>query len=154
MRDKLSGTEHRWCEFSKRTAVNFTLTSDETRSWLISNFGTGASIKQVPSWCLTLPEAARKAILDGYLSADGYKSSVRTEFNTVSKKLAISMRLLAESLGYRTSLVLSGQKTYNIEGRTGTCLQHIYTVTLHALRKSAGFSQLIHTSLGSLQLIS
>ena len=123
MRDKLSGTEHRWCEFSKRTAVNFTLTSNETRSWLISHFGTGASIKQVPSWCLTLPEAARKAILDGYLSADGHKSSVRTEFNTVSKKLAISMRLLAESLGYRTSLVLSGQKTYNIEGRTGTCLQ-------------------------------
>ena len=123
MRDKLSGTEHRWCEFSKRTAVNFTLTSNETRSWLISHFGTGASIKQVPSWCLTLPEAARKSILDGYLSADGYKSSVRTEFNTVSKKLAISMRLLAESLGYRTSLVLSGQKTYNIEGRTGICLQ-------------------------------
>lgn len=123
MRDKLSGTEHRWCECSKRTVVNFTLTNSETRDWMIRHFGTGASIKQVPSWCLTLPETNRRAILAGYLSADGYKSAIRTEFNTVSKKLAISMRLLAESLGYRTSMVLSGRKTYNIEGRTGTCLQ-------------------------------
>ncbi len=72
--------------------------------WLIQHFGKHARGKTIPSWALGMPEEFREELLRGFLSADGIKpeyGSYEWECFTISKKLAIGLKLLAQSIGYR-----------------------------------------------------
>lgn len=109
-----------WHRDDKRTAVNFRIGSRQARDWLIRECGHGADGKQVPTWVMTWPEEPRQSLLRGYLDADGGESQRRVRASTVSRKLAISIRLLAESLGHRVAMATDHRETYSIEGRTGT----------------------------------
>lgn len=109
-----------WHRDEKRTAVNFRIGSREARDWLIRECGHGADGKQVPTWALLWPDDARLSLLRGYLDADGGESQRRVRASTVSRKLAVSIRLLAESLGHRVAMAHDSRETYRIEGREGT----------------------------------
>lgn len=76
----------------------------DLHDWLIQNFGLGASNKFLPNWVFSLDENLRESILLGYLDSDGCVRNGNYSFNTISKKLAYGFRLLAESLGYTTSI--------------------------------------------------
>lgn len=115
----LAGTGVRWHRSEKRTAAVFTASCLESRDWLLEHCGHGAASKQAPAWALMLGEDERRAILYGYMSADGYVAELHHRASTVSRALAVTIRLLAESLGHRVSMAYDKRTTYNIEGRTG-----------------------------------
>jgi DNA (cytosine-5)-methyltransferase 1 len=71
---------------------------------------------------------SRMNLLDGYVSADGTIGKRRTQVDTISPRLAISVRLLAESLGHRAGLYRYDQKSDVIEGRTVN-VQPLWKVT-------------------------
>lgn len=67
-----------------------------------AHFGRLADGKEIPTWLLGAPEDIRRGFLDGYLSGDGHYESERGRWTagSASKKLAIGLRLLGQSLGY------------------------------------------------------
>ena len=76
----------------------------DLHNWLLDNFGIDAENKHLPNWVYSLDDNLREAILLGYLDSDGCVRNKNYSFNTISKKLAYGVRLLAESLGYTTSI--------------------------------------------------
>lgn len=108
-----------WHRDQKRTAVNFRIGNRAARDWLIRECGHGAGGKQVPTWVMLAGDDERRSLLRGYLDADGGESQRRVRASTVSRKLAVSVRLLAESLGHRVAMGHDNRETYVIEGRTG-----------------------------------
>lgn len=76
--------------------------------WLNDNFGKYAHGKTIPSWVLGMRDDWRQSLLDGYLSADGHfptgNNAPEWECCTVSRSLAFGIKMLAQSLGYHTSV--------------------------------------------------
>ncbi|PWI04801.1 hypothetical protein DIZ27_43145 [Streptomyces sp. NWU339] len=109
----------RWARRDLRTAAAFATAHRGLVEWLAEHFGQHAHGKTVPAWALTLPVESRRALLDGYLSADGNTGSVYTQTSTVSKRLALGLRMLANSLGYvaNVSGPYSRKGVRKIEGR-------------------------------------
>ncbi len=140
----LSGPR-KWAFVEKRTVSVFTLTDSETYEWLLANFGRGAAGKQIPSWCLSMPSEQRDRLFRGYLDADGYTKQRRHECCTVSRALAVSLRMLAESLGHRVGMSYDDKRlTYCIEGRTGVALPQYrlhWNATLSASRAVESFEE-------------
>jgi hypothetical protein len=112
------GGELRWHRRELRTAIAFTTRHDGLANWLHEQFGQHAHGKRLPAWALAMPERSRCALLDGYVSADGNVTERITRASTVSRELAIGMRLLGESLGHATGLTAGHQGGDGIiEGR-------------------------------------
>lgn len=112
--------ELRWRCREIRTAVLFECGHQGLAEWLVTHFGRLAHGKTLPAWALTLRQPLRAALLDGYLSADGSFTQRKTMASTVSKRLAVGIRLLAESLGFRAGLYRYKQHADTIEGRKVT----------------------------------
>ena len=108
----------RWSRREVRTATLFECRSTLFANWLISQFGKLAHGKAIPAWALGMKAEYRESLLAGYLSADGHFDGRKQESTTVSKSLAIGLRLLAESLGHRAALYFSEQHCAEIEGRS------------------------------------
>ena len=88
-----------------RTVVKYKFTSLLLCDWLTENFGYKAHGKEIPSWAFSMPESWREALLRGVLDTDGHRASdTMYRVTTVSKKLAHSLRLLGETLGYSTAV--------------------------------------------------
>ena len=86
--------------------------------FLTDNFGKYARGKEIPAWVLSLPTEHRTALLDGILDSDGCRKERSYRITTVGKKLAFGIRLLAESLGYCTSIYFDERPSeYIIQGR-------------------------------------
>lgn len=117
----------RWTRRRTRTAVLFETRSWDLVRWLRRNFGKLAHGKTLPAWSLSMPRSCRAALLAGYCSADGHDEGRKQDCITVSKRLAIGLRLLAESLGYRVSLYRVPQHATQIEGRRLT-VRDLYRV--------------------------
>lgn len=89
------------------TGIQVAVNSVSFAAWLLEHFGQHAHAKHIPTWLLGAPQEYREAFLMGYLDGDGHwEPSERFEAKTVSKSLAIGVRLLASSLGYAVSLYL------------------------------------------------
>ena len=140
----LSGTGVRWHRSEKLTAVVFTASCAESRDWLARNCGHGAAHKQTPPWATSLGEIERRGMLHGYMSADGCTTQRRHRASTVSRALAISIRLLAESLGHRVAMAYDKRTTYSIEGRSGVAKRQWvihWEPTLSARRSPEAFER-------------
>ncbi len=73
--------------------------------WLRSNFGERAHSKRLPAWAFSLPVEHAHALLDGYVAADGcVGSGGRISTTSVSRALAVGVRMLVESLGRPASI--------------------------------------------------
>lgn len=115
---RVSRGEFRWRRRDVRTAVLFETAHQGLAAWIEEHFGRLAHGKTIPAWVLSLPSDDRRALLEGYLSGDGSEDHRRTDASTVSKKLAIGVRLLAESLGYRVCMSYAQPRGgAEIEGR-------------------------------------
>lgn len=119
----LATTNVRWHRSDKRTATVFTASCAESRDWLEKHCGHGAANKQVPAWYPELDTHSRSALLEGYMSADGGTTQRRHRASSVSRALAVSMRLIAESLGHRVAMAHDNRTEYTIEGRAGVAKQ-------------------------------
>lgn len=116
--EKLDRTGLKFCVSEERTATRFCLPSTQVYDWLKENFGSGASGKFIPGWCLGMDEDLRSAMLRGYLDADGTVYNNGHKASTVSKALAIGLKQLAGSLGFYVSMVRHvPPETKMIEGR-------------------------------------
>jgi len=87
--------------------------------WLTENFGKYSYGKEIPSWAFSMPANYRTALLKGIFDSDGYKQDNHYKITTVSKKLALGIRLLGETLGYSSTIFFTKRPSkYLIEGRT------------------------------------
>lgn len=93
-----------WNRGRTKTAARFIASHRGLVEWMAEHFGQHAHGKTIPAWAMTMPRAWREALLDGYLSADGTTDAKYTRASTVSKKLAIGIRMLANSLGHVANL--------------------------------------------------
>jgi site-specific DNA-cytosine methylase len=114
---KLDATGATWQVRALRTCAAFRYHDEAHRDWLAHHFGHGSAEKGLPGWTLDLPREQRRELLAGYVSGDGTEGSRRVQVDTVSHKLAVSVRLLAESLGHRCGLYRYEQHATQIEGR-------------------------------------
>lgn len=125
-------------EAGLRCSVSIERTSAKARSgsrrlcaWLKEHFGIGAANKKIPSWLHGASREYRQSFLDGYQLADGYvKNDPRytggavTGFTTVSRALAVGVRMLLNQSGLSATITKSeprrpgGIGTTEIEGRT------------------------------------
>ncbi|WP_372339563.1 DNA cytosine methyltransferase [Nocardiopsis sp. CC223A] len=111
----------RWRGRETNTAYVFYDYNRKLADWLREHFGSGAAGKGIPGWALTMPESYRRALLAGYVSADGSQREGVTRTSTISKSLALSVRMLAHSLGYKASLhYIDRGPSCVIQGRTVT----------------------------------
>lgn len=103
----------------ERTTFRFQIASRALARWLIDNFNSGARNKTVPTWLLGLPEDLRESFFQGYLAADGCKTTNGHRASTVSRGIALGLTLLAHTLGLSVSrrFVLVNRKTATIENR-------------------------------------
>ena len=68
--------------------------------WLKRHFGEYADGKTLPAWVYGASEVQRWAMIDGYGDADGHEHNENeVQFVSVSRCLAVGMRLLLQSLG-------------------------------------------------------
>lgn len=112
--------ELRWRRRDLRTGTVFSCGHVGLVKWLTEHFGRHAHGKQLPAWALTMPETWRASLLEGYLSADGCTRRL-VQAGSVSKRLAVGIRLLALSLGHNASLWSPSKRTEGvIEGRRVT----------------------------------
>ncbi len=80
--------------------------SIELVSWMEElGFQTGAYVKRIPKWVVTLPEEQRMAFIAGYLDSDGCASKNRRNFSIKS----VNRQLLADTAEVLTSLGISSR---------------------------------------------
>ena len=113
-----------WSERDTTTAHQFSTSHRGLVEWLREQFGHGAEAKRIPGWALGMAGELRAALLDGYLSGDGYTANGTgnpvIEATTVSKALAFGLKALAMTLGHSPCVYLSERQTHQIEGRDVT----------------------------------
>jgi site-specific DNA-cytosine methylase len=110
-----------WHEREQRTARQFITSHRGLVEWLREHFGHGAAEKRIPGWALGMSRALREALLDGYLSGDGYVQPTAgvplVHATTVSKALAFGLKALVATLGHSASITFRALNTNVIEGR-------------------------------------
>jgi DNA-cytosine methyltransferase len=105
-------------ESKERTVIKFHITRRAFARWLVEHFGQKAHGKTIPTWSLGMSRELREALLMGYLFADGFPYKDGYKATTVSKPLAVGIKLLAQSLGWSVSLYrYQPNRTSVIEGR-------------------------------------
>ena len=103
----------------ERTTVRFQIASKSLARWISSNFGRLSKGKRIPSWAFGMPLKFRKALKDGYVSADGTKKVDHESVTSVNKSLIIGFVLLQNTLGQSTTVTKNiVPPTKIIEGRT------------------------------------
>lgn len=111
-----------WHQRETKTAYQFSTNHRGLVEWLRGEFGHGGAEKSLPAWALGCADNLRRALLDGYVSADGSNLIVRgvdiSETVTISRALAFSTKSLAESLGYTAQVFEPRQNSTVIEGRS------------------------------------
>jgi len=116
----LTATGWAWKSHQQTTSTRFRFSNGPLREWLREHFGTSAGTKRIPAWMLSAPDVTRRAFLDGYVSADGYRApNGGYSATTISRDLAIGLRLLLSGLGYATSLYTRIQAQH-VQGRPVT----------------------------------
>ena len=131
--------------FQERTVNKFRINNQPLCKWLKENFGEKAHGKTLPAWALCMNEEMRKALLFGYLDSDGYKTGENSfKATTVSKKLAHSLCLLGESLGYSFTVHYANVPSKKvIEGRTVNQKPQ-YQVVLRGTERKTGIIKDTH----------
>lgn len=105
-----------------RTGGQFSCNSRALVQWLRENFGHLAINKKIPAWLLTADLELKKAFLDGYFGADGWKGNTAAnttlfEITTVSKALAYGVSHLINTMGIPSTVYLNKIPNNVIEGR-------------------------------------
>lgn len=112
-------------EIKERTSIRYQFFGKSLAKWIEQNFGRCAGNKYIPSWVYGLKISQKAALLKGYLDGDGCRKHNYWQCSTISKKLAVGIKMLAEHLGVSVSITyVKKDPTCVIEGRTVN--QHSY----------------------------
>lgn len=106
-------------ESRERTTLRIQISSRPLARWMVTNFGSGSEGKELPTWLFGADEGIRRAFFEGYAAMDGTKIRLGHRIVTVSRKLALGTKILANTLGMAASVRLV-EPTRNkcfIEGR-------------------------------------
>ncbi len=147
LRRTVESVSERYTVAHERTVVKFSFSSQVLAEWLTANFGQYAAGKKMPGWVFGLPFSYRQNLLRGLFDSNGSivkgKENTR-KISTISKPLAESIRILAESLNYSTTVHMTvAEKTKVIEGRTVN--QHdYYTVVVTKSTKRKHLTDELH----------
>jgi len=103
------------------TATNFCFTSHQFYAF-IADAGIGAGNKKVPSYVFQLPIRLQKAVLDGYISGDGYirvrNGITELSASTISRELTYGIaRLIRNVYNVAATINIVRPKVGNIDGR-------------------------------------
>jgi DNA (cytosine-5)-methyltransferase 1 len=127
---------HTSCVIRKST-VEFHISVNSFYRFL-GAFGRLAHGKTLPGFALSLSSAKSAALLDGYMSGDGWAHKCGVMAKSVSKRLAFSMALLAQRAGIVASITyVPRPKTTVIMGKP--CRQRSYWQISVPLRNTSGF---------------
>ena len=113
--ERAASSELAWHRRDTKTAHQFSTNHRGLVEWLRDQFGHGSAEKSFPAWALSAPDQLRRALLAGYISADG--SEFSTGANQVTETVTIS-KALAESLGFTATISQPRKNTTVIDGRT------------------------------------
>lgn len=120
--ERSASSELAWHRRDTKTAHQFSTNHRGLVEWLRGQFGHGGADKSFPAWALSASEPMRRALLAGYVSADGSEFAKGpnqvTETVTISKALALSTKALAESLGLTATISNPRANKSVIDGRT------------------------------------
>lgn len=92
-------------------------------AFVLDNFGRIGSEKQMPSWVYGMGDRERRLILDGYIwgdgnpHSDGRYSPGRWQASCAEKALTLSVKILAQTLGYSVTLYWTAPRVAEIRGR-------------------------------------
>ena len=79
--------------------------------WMRSNFKEHAENKTLPAWIYTASETQRRSLLKGYSESDGHlRKNNSTSASSVSRCLAVGVRMVCHSLGMPCSISSSDAK--------------------------------------------
>ena len=139
LRKKIADAGYRASEVVETTATKFHITKTDFYHFL-EPFGQYAHGKTLPGFALELDDNSAKALLDGYVSGDGYREANRREWiaTTTSKSLALGIALLAQrAYGVVATIRHTPMKNKTIiEGRTVN-QRDFYRVTIPDNNRSA-----------------
>lgn len=100
--------------------------------WLTRHFGEHAHHKTLPAWLFSSDVLLRQALADGYADSDGWAAADgdnSASAVSVSRNLAVGMKLLLQSLGQRASFSeQAAPRVMMIEGSLVSCARS-YMVT-------------------------
>lgn len=114
--ERSGGGELAWSERTTATEVQFSTAHRGLVAWLRDHFGHLAHLKLIPGWALGQTAPERRALLDGYVSGDGWDRGDLVESTTVSRALAFGLKSLVASLGL-VPVVYEATNSNVIEGR-------------------------------------
>jgi len=85
----------------------------------LEDFGMGAGNKEIPNYVIDLPVPLLSSLVEGYISADGYKyPDGRIHYTTISKKLALSIAdCIQKCYGTYCSICQEQRRDNILEGR-------------------------------------
>jgi len=103
--------------YAWRPVVVFCI-SDNSLDRCLEPYGHLAHGKMLPGFALSLSRAKSVALLDGYMSGDGWAGPYYRQATTVSKRLAFGIALLAQRAGVVASITYVPKSKFTIiEGR-------------------------------------
>lgn len=116
----------------ERTVTKVKFHSRKICDWLVENFGKYADGKTMPGWIFGMKKEWLVALMKGLLDSDGHVYLDKNEYriSTVSKKLAESIRLLGEILGYSSTVFFTKTKDTTMIERRTVNQRDYYTVAL------------------------
>lgn len=122
-----------------KTATNFCFTSAEFYE-LIRDAGIGAGNKRIPSYVFKLSQRLQRAVLEGYMSGDGYERTrgncIEIAASTASRELAYGIsRLIRNVLHVAANISVHEPKDCMIDGRVLKAHYPSYTVTASKTNK-------------------
>lgn len=125
-------TAHR---YQQGRSVKIVVNGQQIHDWLLAHAGNGELNKAMAPWVFGLDEAGRRQVLDGALYGDKSWSTARKrhEYGTSSRRLALDIKLLAQSLGCTANIALKPAHLSVIAGRTVLTADH-YVVQITPLR--------------------
>ena len=83
------------------------------------NYKFESNSKYIPDFVFKLPKKEILEVIDGYISADGYKREDRIKITTVSKKLAFQVRTLLFQCGIPSSIRVENREYSSIKLKEG-----------------------------------
>lgn len=105
-----------WHERDTKTAHQFTASHRGLAEWLVTHFGHLAHHKTVPGWLMGAPDNLKRAFIEGLVSGDGWTADDFVELTTVSRALAVGLKVLLATVGFVPAMY-RGKRNTLIEGR-------------------------------------
>ena len=109
LENRLAATGLTWHRHNHTESVDvFDLSAPKSRNliaWLRANFGEYSYAKTLPAWIYGATQEQRWALIEGYHDADGnHREDGVSQASSVSRCLAVGIRLLLQSLGVAASI--------------------------------------------------